>query len=53
MTKYNLSIEAKEGELEQIMKELDAAQETICNCYWKLQKLGVLTIKKEETASGN
>lgn len=53
MNKYSISIKAKDGELEEILKELNDAQEKIYRCYTRLQNLGVLIIDKEEAASGN
>lgn len=41
----------QEGELAQIMAELNAAQEKIYDCYNRLQRLGYLRI--EEATSGN
>lgn len=47
-----IRIEVKGGELEKIFQELNEAQEKICECYNRLQDLGVLVISKE-AASGN
>lgn len=37
------------------MEEMQKAQETILNCYYKLQDMGVVTVKKavSENADGN
>lgn len=54
MTRYGIKIEAKQGELEGIFKELEEAQEKIYECYCRLQQLGVLTISEaKEAASEN
>ena len=54
MNIYLAHIEIESGELEKVMEELDKAQETIRECYYKLAELGVLTVReKEEAASGN
>ncbi|MCH5315760.1 MAG: hypothetical protein J1E81_07590 [Eubacterium sp.] len=46
MNNYNIRIEIEDGEVKQILKELNEAQETIYKCYIKLQSLGVLKIKE-------
>lgn len=51
MTDYNIRIEVEDGEVEEILKELNEAQETIYKCYNKLQSLGVLKIKKSPSAN--
>ena len=52
MKKYLLTVEVQEGELQEIMSELQAAQETIYKCYDRMKNAGVLVVK-EEAASGN
>lgn len=44
MNGYSVRMEVKEGEIKKIMERLTKAQETIYECYGKLQKLGVLTV---------
>lgn len=51
MTNYSIRIEVEDGEIEQILKELNEAQETIFKCYNRLQTLGVLKIKKSPSAN--
>lgn len=52
-------MEIPEGELEEIFSEIEKAKETIRYCYLRLQRLGVVTIRKKEadgetpTASGS
>jgi len=53
MNPYYMKVEVKDGELEQVMSELEQARQTIFNCNEKLRMLGVVVIKKEEAASGN
>lgn len=48
---YIISLKVDGGELEKIMNELTAAQETIYKCYSRLKALGVVEVK--DTASGN
>lgn len=52
MNKYAVQLEMPKGKVEEILEKLNAAQETIRECYQELEGLGVLVIK-EETASGN
>lgn len=52
MNAYSLRFEIKDGEVETILKELYAAQETIMKCYRQLVEIGVVSIKKDAT-SGN
>lgn len=42
MTKYFIRIETKPGEVEEILKELNEAQEKIYECYNRLRDIGVL-----------
>ncbi len=49
---YFIQLEIPEGELKEIMDELNKAQETIYKCYGRLQELGAVTIKKQAD-SGN
>lgn len=51
MTPYRIKIAIKDGEVEQIMKELDAAQEKIVECYDRLIALGVVVVEKERATS--
>lgn len=53
MNKYLISIKCKEGELEQIMDELQKAQRTIYTCYTRLQEMGVLTLEKAAEAESD
>ncbi len=53
MTEFVMTVSMPEGELEDIMKKLTEAQETIYECYARLEKLGVLRLEKKDTASGN
>ena len=48
MTKYNIRIETKKGEVEKILEELSEAQEKIYDCYSRLLNLGVLTFSEAE-----
>ena len=52
MNKFGIQIEVPEGEVKALLDKLTEAQETILNCYYELDRLGVLTIK-EKTASDN
>lgn len=47
MNRHLMTIEIDDMELNAIMEELHAAEETIYKCYEKLRDLGVLSIKKE------
>lgn len=47
-----IRIQAEEGELEAIFKELIEAQEKIFKCYSRLKEYGILTITKKAD-SGN
>lgn len=52
MNRFVIQIEVPEGKVKALLDELTKAQETIRNCYYELDRLGVLTIK-EKTASDN
>lgn len=41
---YSVRIEVKDGEVEEILKRLEEAQEEIFKCYNRLQDIGVLTV---------
>lgn len=43
---YGVNIIVEDGELEKILARLSAAQEEIQQCYFELERLGVLIIKK-------
>jgi len=53
LSDFVVHISVPDGELDEIMKRLNEAQETIYQCYSRLEKLGVLRIEKKDTASGN
>lgn len=46
MTSYLMSIEVEDGEVETILKEMEAAQEKIYECYNRLRDLGVVVVRK-------
>lgn len=48
MTNYHMKIAIKDGEVEQIMREMDEAQEKIFECYDRLRALGVVVVEKEK-----
>lgn len=48
MTEFVVTVSMPEGELEDIMKKLTEAQETIYECYSRLEKLGVLRLEKKD-----
>lgn len=48
MTNYSIRIEVPEGEVSEILAELQEAQEQIGRCYNRLQLLGVITVVKEK-----
>lgn len=52
MNGYLIRVEIRDGEIEQILRELNEAQEKIYQCYSRLQEAGVVVIRKE-TVSGN
>lgn len=47
MNNYHLRIEVSEGKLKEIFNRLTEAQETIRDCLWELELLGVLKIEEE------
>ena len=49
MNNYDIRIEIQEGEVKEILDKLNEAQETIYNCYNRLQEIGVLTLKEKPT----
>lgn len=49
---YLIRVEIQDGEIEQILRELNEAQEKIYQCYSRLQEAGMVVVRKE-TASGN
>ena len=46
MNNFGIRIEVPEGEVKKILDELTEAQDKIRECYSKLERLGVLVIKK-------
>ena len=46
-----IRIEVRDGEVEEILRELNEAQEKIYECYSKLKELGVLVISKGAASS--
>ena len=44
-----MSIEVEDGEIETILKEMEAAQEKIYECYGKLRDLGVVVVRKADS----
>ena len=46
-----IKIEMPDGELEKILNELSAAQDTIYKCYSRLRELGFVTITEKPTAA--
>ena len=52
MTSHLVRIEIPEGEVKQILDELNEAQSKIYECYSRLQDLGVLTVVKKDAAGG-
>lgn len=51
MQGYGVNIIVEGGELEKILVRLSAAQEEIQQCYFELERLGVLVIKKPSDES--
>jgi hypothetical protein len=49
---YCISIEIQDGEIEQIMDEMKKAMRTVQDCYYRLEALGVVTVKKKDTSDG-
>lgn len=41
---YSVRIEVKDGEVEEILKRLEEAQEEIYRCYQQLQDIGILSV---------
>lgn len=52
MDKYVINISVPDGKVGEILDKLTEAQETIRDCYYELNQLGVLTVT-ENAASGN
>lgn len=52
MTNHIIQIEVPEGRVKEILDTLAQAQNTIRDCYYELERLGVLTVR-EKTVSGN
>ena len=52
MNSYRIQIEVPEGEVKRLLDKITDAQDTIGECYQKLEELGVLVIK-ENPSSGN
>lgn len=50
---YSMDLVVEESEVEEIMQELTKAQETIMECYYKLERMGVVTIKRKGADSCN
>ncbi len=51
---FVIHTEIDDEELKDILSKLSEAQETILNCYHRLQQLGLVKIqKKDETVNGN
>lgn len=53
MNPYYMKVEIQDGDLKQVMDELEKAMKMIEDCANKLRFLGVAEIKKEEADSGN
>lgn len=51
MQRHAIVMEVRGGRLENILRELDTARETIYRCYRELQEMGVLVIKEEPPES--
>lgn len=47
MGEYMAVISVPEGELDEIMEKLHEAQETIYQCYRRLESMGVLRVEKK------
>lgn len=50
MNGYVVRIEVPEGEVQEILEELEKAQRVILDCYDRLDKLGILTVRKKESS---
>ena len=53
MSCFVFRMKVEKSELEEIMERMRQAQETILDCYYKLESLGVVVMEKKETTSGN
>lgn len=53
MNSVSIRVKVDGEELAKIMDDLAKAQETIYNCYSRLNDLGVLEISEKSAASGN
>lgn len=52
MNKFLVMLEVKEGQVQEILDRLTAAQDEIRDCYYELEKIGVLTIAKADSVEG-
>ena len=50
MNSYIVRLEVPEGEVQAILEELEKAQRVILDCYDRLDKLGVLTVREKESS---
>ncbi len=50
--RYSLQMEVREEELRQVMDEMKSAQEKIMECCFKLERMGVLVIRKDTAGMG-
>lgn len=53
MRRYMIRIDVPEGEVKEILEELDKAQQTIYNCYSRLEAMGVINIIEKPSAATN
>ena len=53
MSERYMKVAIQDGELAQALDDLEKGRKLIEDCANKLRFLGVVTIKKEEAASGN
>ena len=44
-----LFLEIKEGEIEEIFKEIEIAEETIKKAYYRLRNLGVVVVRETDS----
>lgn len=51
MSSFFARFEVEEGEVEEILAELNEAKEKIRKCYSRLNGLGIMTIRKEPPAA--